>query len=268
MKTQLFFLFVPFLALAQPPTFTNSIGMDFILIKPGTMRMGMFYPPTPPPPTDGAKNTNGWTAADFERAQHMAKRDTKEGFTVTIKQPYYIGKFEVTQGQWKRVMITNPSVFQGEKVNDDANQHPVENVKWEDAQQFIKRLNQLDKAHTYRLPTEFEWEYAARAGATDDISWAEIRDVAQLGTRTTNRVGQKKPNAWGLYDTLGNVWEWVQDWYNEKLFADPAPPKTGQQHVLKGASFVGDVKNATYFTHAAGPGNGWDVGFRVVMEAK
>jgi formylglycine-generating enzyme required for sulfatase activity len=65
---------------------------------------------------------------------------------------------------------------------------------------------------------------------------------------------------------LGNVWEWVQDYYNEKIFADTTPPKLGKEHVLKGASFVGDVKNATYMTHAAGPGNGWDVGFRLVMD--
>lgn len=79
-------------------------------------------------------------------------------------------------------------------------------------------------------------------------------------------MGTKKPNAWGLYDTLGNVWEWVQDRYNEKIFADPTPPKSGSQHVLKGAPFYGDVKNATYMTHAAGPGSKYDVGFRVVME--
>jgi formylglycine-generating enzyme required for sulfatase activity len=81
-------------------------------------------------------------------------------------------------------------------------------------------------------------------------------------------VGQKEPNAWGLYDTLGNVWEWVQDYYNEKIFADPTPPDTGTVHVLKGASFVGDVKNLTYRTHGAGPANGWDVGFRVVREVE
>ena len=72
------------------------------------------------------------------------------------------------------------------------------------------------------------------------------------------------PNAWGLYDTLGNVWEWVQDYYNEKIFADPTPPRSGTQHVLKGGGFAADVKNATYLTHAAGPGSKFDVGFRVV----
>ncbi|MEO5581820.1 MAG: SUMF1/EgtB/PvdO family nonheme iron enzyme, partial [Saprospiraceae bacterium] len=69
-----------------------------------------------------------------------------------------------------------------------------------------------------------------------------------------------------LYDMLGNVWEWVQDYYNDKIFADPVPPSTGKQHVLKGASFFGDVKNATYMTHAAGPGNRYDVGLRLVIE--
>jgi formylglycine-generating enzyme required for sulfatase activity len=81
---------------------------------------------------------------------------------------------------------------------------------------------------------------------------------------TTHPVGGKKPNAWGLHDMLGNVWEWVEDYYNEKQFADPTPPLTGTVHVLRGGSFTSDVKNATWSTHAAGPGNGYDVGFRIV----
>jgi hypothetical protein len=156
-------------------------------------------------------------------------------------------------------MGNDPSVFKGDSL-------PVENITWADAQLCVEKLNELDTAHHYRLPTEFEWEYAARAGATDDISWDEIRLQAQIGLTSPAPVGQKKPNAWGLYDMLGNVWEWTSDWYNEKMFADPVSPAKGSRHVLKGASFVGDVKNATYMTHAAGPGNGWDVGLRVVME--
>ena len=120
----------------------------------------------------------------------------------------------------------------------------------------------------YRLPTEFEWEYAARAGAQDDIAWKDIFEWAVLGGNMPSVGGTKKPNAWGLYDMLGNVWEWVEDYYNEKLFADPVSPAKGTQHVLKGAAFTSDVKNATYMTHAAGPGNGFDIGLRIVMEAK
>lgn len=255
---------------AQPTTFTNAIGMEFVFIKPGSMVVGRFQPPYPKPPDAATQKTDGfsWTSNDYQLAEKLVKQDAQKGFTVTIRKPYYIGKFEVTQAQWKQVMGTNPSAFQGDVVKDNADQHPVEQVSWQDVQKFLLKLNALDKEHRYRLPTEFEWEYAARADADDDISWKAIWASAQLGSMTTAPVGQKTPNAWGLYDTLGNVWEWVQDVYNEKIFADPTPPRSGSQHVLKGASFVGDVKNATYMTHAAGPGNGWDVGFRVVMEAK
>jgi formylglycine-generating enzyme required for sulfatase activity len=120
----------------------------------------------------------------------------------------------------------------------------------------------------YRLPTEFEWEFAARAGQSEDISWDDIQRTAQIALTSTQEVGRKDPNAWGLYDMLGNIWEWTEDYYNEKMFADPIPPKNGRVHVLKGAPFYGDVKNATYMTHAAGPGSGYDVGFRVVAELK
>ena len=268
----LFVVYAPCL-FAQEATYTNSIGMEFILIQPGSMIVGRFQPPYPklnPSENMSAATKKGlpWTEKEYQLAQKLVEQDARPGFSVTISRPYYIGKFEVTQGQWKQVMGSNPSAFQGNKIKDDANQHPVEQVTWQDTQQFLTKLNALDKSHHYRLPTEFEWEYAARAGAKDDIAWKEIQAAAQLGSVTTGRVGQKAPNAWGLYDTLGNVWEWVQDYYNEKLFADPVPVSSGKQHVLKGASFMGDVKNATYMTHAGGPGNGWDVGFRVVLETK
>src|SRR6478735_6645176 len=230
------------LLLAQDSTFTNSIGMEFKRIEPGSFIMGRFQPPYPKPPRDtvnaGAHSGDerGYNREEYKLAEELAKKDALPGFTVTIKKPFYIGKFEVTQAQWKKVMGSNPSVFQGDKVQDDAADHPVESVAWEDVQQFLSKLNQMDKGKTYRLPTEFEWEYAARAGATGDIPWGQIEKAANLNKIHTIAVGQKQPNAWGLYDMLGNVWEWVGDYYNEKMFADPRPPKHGTVHVLKGAS--------------------------------
>jgi len=248
---------------AQDSTFINPQGLEFILIKPGKMIVGKFQPTVNREVNSGGRRPT--TAAssprptlpesDYVLAERMAKNDALPGFEVEIERPFYIGKYEITQGQWKKVMGSNPSYFQGDKVKDNADQHPVESVSWQDVQVFIKKLNALDKNNTYRLPTEFEWEYAARAGANDDISWDEIRASAVIGTTTTSEVGTKKPNAWGLYDTLGNVWEWVQDFYNEKIFADPTPSKKGKEHVLKGAPFYGDVKNATYTTPAGGPGS-------------
>ena len=260
---------------AQQKNFTNSIGMEFVLIPPGNMVVGKFQPPYPVAEDTVKAETHPmimwmgtgrpYNESEFRLAKSMATSDEMPGFEVALSQPYYIGKFEVTQEQWRRVMGNNPSVFQGSAV-DRGDEHPVDNVSWEAAQEFLQRLNKMERGKRYRLPTEFEWEYAARAGAEGDIPWSETQRVAQLGTRTTQVAGKKKPNAWGLYDMLGNVWEWVEDFYNEKIFADPQPPLSGSLHVLKGASFVGDVKNATWLTHAAGPGNGWDVGFRVVLE--
>jgi len=246
---------------AQDTTFTNNTGMKFILVRPGNMIVGRFQPTV--------FKTSQSSDSIYKQALVMAKRDASPGFKVNIAYPFYMSQFEVTQEQWEKVMGANPSYFKGDKVKDDAGQHPVENVAWNDAQKFIKKLNELEKGKAvYRLPTEFEWEYAARAGAEDDIPWSEIFKSAVIATTTTSMVGKKKPNAWGLYDMLGNVWEWVQDPYNEKIFADPIPPKKAKEHVLKGASFYGDVKNATYMTHAAGPASKYDVGFRIVMEVK
>lgn len=273
-----FFIVMPYAQsqAGQPETFTNSIGMEFVRIAPGTVVIGKFQPPYPVP-EDTVKggqrpmtmwmgDGRGYNEEEFRLAKALAVRDARPGFEVAIKAPFYLGKFEVTQQEWERVMGENPSVFQ--EGLDGHGRHPVENISWKDTQQFLRRLNELEPGRHYRLPTEFEWEYAARAGAQGDIPWDDIREVAQLGTRTTQPVGQKKSNAWGLYDMLGNVWEWVEDYYNEKIFADPNPPASGETHVLKGASFVGDVKNATWMTHAGGPANGWDVGFRVVLETE
>jgi formylglycine-generating enzyme len=251
---------------------TNSIGMKFVLVHPGAMTVGDFRPPYPVP-ADTVKSERrplimymgegrSYNANEFALAKSLAERDARDGFRVKVKKAFYLGQYEVTQAQWKRVMGNNPSSFSA----PDSDNRPVEGISWGDAQAFIAKLNQLEPNSKYRLPTEFEWEYAARAGATGDIPWSLIEKAANLNKTHTIAVGEKQPNAWGFYDMLGNVWEWVNDYYNERMFADPQPPKTGNEHVLKGASFAGDVKNATYMTHAAGPGNGWDVGFRIVCE--
>lgn len=244
----------------QEPEFTNLMGIQFVLIQPGSMVVGKFQPTVGKVDFDGKPLPEKMVKASEE----MAKEDFMPGFNIEIEKPFYIGKFEITQAQWEKVMGTNPSVFK----NDSSSNHPVDNIGWDDAQRFIIKLNEIDNSRRYRLPTEFEWEYAARAGATDDIPWKEINAVAVLGGATPAKVGTKKPNAWGLYDMLGNVWEWTADFYNEKIFADPSPMLSGKEYVLKGASFTGDVKNATYMTHAGGPGNGFDVGLRLVMEGR
>ena len=262
-RTLLLLLYVHALD-AQPPSITNSVGMELVLVSPGTMLVGRFQPTCPRP---GANASLAWTPADYARCEEMAKRDATPGFTVTLARPYYIGRYEVTQREWRRVMGSNPSVF---KQGSDAERRPVDNVTWDDAQAFVRKLNALETGARYRLPTEFEWEYAARAGASEEPSWEEIRASAweqDVDLGTTHPVGGKTPNAWGLHDMLGNVWEWVSDFYNEKWFADPSPPRAGKTHVLKGGSFVSDVKNTTWSTHAGGPGSGFDVGFRIMREA-
>ena len=213
-----------------------------------------------------------FSAEQYKYAQEHAKSDATAGFMVKINKPYYIGIYEVTQAQWEKVMGTNPSVFQGDKVNDQADQHPVDNITWEQAQEFIKKLNTLEKTQSYRLPTEFEWEYAARAGRQTDISTADAIKEAWfdefLKNSSTHRVGTKAPNPWGIYDMLGNVWEWVEDYDNLKFYADPIPPKKGKNHVLKGAGFTNHVKSMTYYNHGGGPGNKFDVGFRIIIVAQ
>ena len=265
---------------AQAPTHTNSVGMDFVLIQPGTFTVGRFRPlyakpADPNAPTEaapaGRRGGRGGpppTAEEYARIEEAWKKDVRDGFQVRVQRPYYIGKYEVTQAQYLKVMGTNPSLFQGSRITDASDDHPVDSVTWADAQAFVQKLNELEKTTVYRLPTEFEWEWAARAGSDDDIAWADRRPQAFNSGQTTQAVGKMQPNQAGLYDMLGNVWEWVEDVYNEKLFADPRPPRSGKEHVLKGGSFLADVANLSYTTHAAGPGNKFDVGFRIVRELR
>jgi formylglycine-generating enzyme required for sulfatase activity len=176
------------------------------------------------------------------------ERQTDEGPVreVRIRKAFYMGIYEVTQKQWAAVMGENPSVFQ---TFPDAGEHPVDRVSWHDAQRFIKKLNALDLGR-FRLPTEAEWEYACRANTqtryhwgTDTSDW-QVHDYAwafPLAEGRSHPVGQKKPNAWGLYDMSGNVWEWCQDWRSERYSPDdtldPKGAAEGKKKVYRGGSW-------------------------------
>lgn len=262
---------------AQAPAgYTNSVGMEFVLVHPGEMTVGVYQPYCMPVAEDQLAAARAhsdprvaWTEGDYQNCLKMAAEAARPGFQVALRQPYYIGKYEVTQAQWRQVMGNNPSVFQTPKISD-GDLHPVDSVTWSEAVEFIRKLNALEHTRRYRLPTEFEWEYACRAGGSGQQSWPAVRQMAAQGVAdpTTRAVGTKRPNAWGIYDMLGNVWEWVADPYNYKMFPDPTPPASGPVHVLKGGGFASDVKNTICATHDAGPGDGWDVGFRVESDVQ
>jgi formylglycine-generating enzyme required for sulfatase activity len=152
---------------------------------------------------------------------------------------FEIGKYELTQEQWQSVMGRNPSEFIGANL-------PVEKVSWNDAQEFIKKLNARNDGYTYRLPTEAEWEYACRAGSTGDYA-GKLDEMAWYRKNSDNKthpVGQKKPNAWGLHDMHGNVWEWCLDWsgnYSESQSSNPAGSRTGIFRVIRGDGYLRDA---------------------------
>ena len=157
---------------------------------------------------------------------------------VTLTKPFYMGKYEVTQEQWESVMGNSPSSrTKGAKL-------PVTNVSWEDCQEFIKKLNEKTSGG-YRLPTEAEWEYACRAGTTTAYSVGDKITPKDANYRDSKigepvAVGSYKPNAFGLYDMHGNVWEWCEDWYADYqagAVTDPKGPATGERRVLRGGSF-------------------------------
>jgi formylglycine-generating enzyme required for sulfatase activity len=165
---------------------------------------------------------------------------------VVISKPYYMQVTEVTQGQWRKVMGSNPSLFNA--CGDDC---PVENISWVDVQEFIRRLNQKEGVNKYRLPMEAEWEFACLPGSSlkdaPVVKEGEFGDYAwhdANSDRRTHPVARKKPNAWGLYDMHGNVLEWCQDWYDdypEVKVIDPKGPSSGQHKVLRGGSWLGSM---------------------------
>ncbi len=200
--------------LARPHVVENSLGMLFILIPEGEFLMG---------------------EATSTRPGHLPCH------RVTISQPLYLGMYPVTQAQWEAVMGNNPSHVQGRPA------HPVEQVSWDDVQQFLHQLNAREDLRTYRLPTEAEWDYACRAGAPPpDDSGDEVAQLTAYGwyggsRESTQPVGHKLPNAWGVHDMVGNVWEWCHDGRRtstvEAVVNPLGPTEAGADRVIRGGSW-------------------------------
>ena len=238
-------------SLGIPPEITNSIEMKLVLIPAGELMMGS------------------------DESDESAYHDEKPQHRVEITEPFYLGASEVTQEQYQRVMGKDPSRFEGDP------QRPVETVSWEDAVEFCWRLSERE-GNTYRLPTEAEWEYAARAGSTTNWcfgdSESQLGDYAWYGEnsgRTTHPVARKKPNAWGLYDMHGNVWEWCRDWFDSDYYGnspgnDPMGPSSGTDRVLRGGSWDSSARRCrSALRNYASPASVYlHLGFRVFRVAK
>ena len=210
--------------------------------------------------------------------------ETPHDVDISLAHYRFLGKYEVTQGQWKAVMGTTPWAGKSQVVDDPS--HPAVYISWDDVQEFIARLNAVKKEEgrslEYRLPTEAEWEYACRAGTQTkwsfgdeegqltDYAWHDVEGEFYAGAM---QVGQKMPNPWWLYDMHGNVAEWVQDWYADDYYnnsprENPQGPKIGTERVYRGGSFLksaDDVRSAARFSakpELFGP----NVGFRLLVD--
>jgi formylglycine-generating enzyme required for sulfatase activity len=188
---------------------------------------------------------------------------------VRISRPFEIGRFQITQEQWKRVIRRNPTPWDLEN-----NYQPVVNVSWEDTQEFLQRLNRLDSLHVYRLPTEAEWEYVCRAGS--DRNAEPPDEGVRLGPGASPAAaGPKRANAWGLFDMRGPVSEWCQDWYDQSYYVrspgvDPTGPPTGTNKVFRGGAFAVNAEGLVPGARASYPPTvkTTNIGFRVVREAR
>ncbi len=210
------------LHLTPPKEYTvNGVSFKMVKVFGGTFQMG-------------ATEEQGSDAYDDEKPVH----------SVTLSD-YWIGETEVTQALWQAVMGSNPSYFTGDS------QLPVENVSWNDCQTFIQTLNELT-GMSFRLPTEAEWEFAARGGnSSQGNKYAGSNTIGDVAWYTSNSgskphpVATKSPNELGLYDMSGNVWEWCQDWYgsySSSAQTDPVGPSSGSNRVERGGSWNNNAR--------------------------
>ena len=199
------------------------------------------------------------------------RSDDENQVEVILIKGFWMAKTEVTQAQWEAVMGSNPSRFKGANL-------PVENVSWNDVQDFLKKVNRIAGKSDGRkmvLPTEAQWEYAARAGEDGPYSGGAIGEVAWYDANSDGRthpVGTKNPNAWGLHDMHGNVWEWCADWYDAGLpgGTDPSGPSSGTLRVLRGGSWLsfgaGSCRAADRYGNAPGEAD-YSFGFRLARSS-
>ena len=258
----------------QGEKLTNNLGMTFVYISPGTFTMG-----------SGSKDYGKRIGGKGPSKGYLPEDpDLEKEHRVTLTKGFYMQTTEATQGQWKVLMGSSPSVFK-----DCGDNCPVEKVSWNDVQAFIKKLNQQEGTDKYRLPTEAEWEYAARARTTTPFSTGECISADQAhydtrsvypgcpkrrGTKSTSTVAVAgfAPNPWGLYDMHGNVYEWCQDWFEAPYPAgpvtDPTGPSSSLDRVFRGGSWS-DIPR--YLRSASRGSNSPDhrmdnLGFRLVKD--
>ncbi len=220
----------------------DGVTMEFVLIRPGAFIMG----------------------GDIG--------DEKPAHRVRITKPFYMGKYEVTQEQWEKIMGVNPSRNKGAK-------NPVETVSWNDCTNFIAKLKEKLPGADFSLPTEAQWEYACRAGTTTLYSFgdsdASLGDYAWHDGNSeskTHEVGKKKPNLWGVYDMHGNVLEWCADFYGEYSsdnVVDPSGPSPFYNHVLRGGCISDRARGCESAKRLDAPTDKhFEVGFRLVVRVR
>jgi len=262
---------------------TNSIDCKLVYVSPGAFTMGS-QSPTEMRCEITCRGGFLWlkekTKEVFQyEGGEEGRRDDETQHRVILSRGFYMGTTPVTQGQWRAVMGNNPSHFA------DKDHRPVEQVSWHDAVRFCQRLTERERAagligpnQSYRLPTEAEWEYACRAGTTTRFYTGNTKaDLARAAwydgnsDRQTHPVGQKAPNAWGLYDMHGNVLEWCSDWFGDYPrgeVTDPPGPATGKGRVVRGGSWLNHPsRSRSANRNNIAPDNRcFLIGFRVVLD--